>query len=66
MSTINIAPPRIESPCISICALDDDNVCVGCYRTLDEIAIWNQASNDEKKIILIASHERSKKNNPFA
>ncbi len=29
------------SPCVSICTLDDDDVCVGCSRTLDEITHWS-------------------------
>lgn len=29
------------SPCVSICTLDDDDVCVGCGRSLDEITQWS-------------------------
>jgi hypothetical protein len=25
---------------MSICTLDEDNVCMGCLRTLDEIRSW--------------------------
>ena len=25
------------SPCVGLCTLDDDDVCIGCGRTLDEI-----------------------------
>ena len=28
------------SPCINICTLDDDQVCLGCRRTLEEIRDW--------------------------
>nr|WP_232802220.1 DUF1289 domain-containing protein [Alloalcanivorax mobilis] len=28
------------SPCVSICALDGDDVCVGCFRTGGEISYW--------------------------
>ncbi len=28
------------SPCLNICTLDEQGVCRGCYRTLDEIAGW--------------------------
>jgi predicted Fe-S protein YdhL (DUF1289 family) len=31
---------RPMSPCLSICTLDDDNVCMGCLRTLHEIKGW--------------------------
>lgn len=43
----------VESPCIKICYMDEaQNLCVGCYRTLDEIARWGMASDAEKKEIL--------------
>ena len=29
-----------------------DNVCVGCKRTVDEIANWSKLSNEQKKIIV--------------
>ncbi len=28
------------SPCVMICTLDDDDQCLGCGRSLDEIAGW--------------------------
>jgi len=31
---------RPLSPCILICALDDDKNCLGCGRTLAEISGW--------------------------
>ncbi len=44
---------HIESPCISICELDETtDLCVGCYRTRNEIALWGRASNTEKLVIL--------------
>ncbi len=43
---------RIESPCIRNCCLDENNVCVGCFRSLDEIVAWGSSTNKEKKKIL--------------
>jgi predicted Fe-S protein YdhL (DUF1289 family) len=48
----------IPSPCVSICALDENDVCVGCYRTGGEITDWFMASNEEKRAILRAASER--------
>jgi uncharacterized protein len=32
------------SPCINICRMDPDNeFCLGCFRTLDEIANWSRS-----------------------
>jgi len=30
----------VASPCVDICRLDAEGLCVGCRRTLDEIAEW--------------------------
>jgi len=35
-------PERPESPCIGVCALDDDDRCLGCRRTRAEIALWTR------------------------
>jgi len=36
------------SPCVSICTLDDDQVCLGCSRTLDEITHWSSYSKEKQ------------------
>jgi predicted Fe-S protein YdhL (DUF1289 family) len=41
------------SPCNGACRIDQGSrLCVGCARTLDEIAAWRGASEDEKQRIL--------------
>jgi predicted Fe-S protein YdhL (DUF1289 family) len=54
------APPLdpLASPCVRNCCLDDDNVCMGCGRALDEIVAWGTASDEEKAAILARSRER--------
>lgn len=36
------------SPCVNVCKLDRQNVCVGCRRTLDEIARWSAMTSVEQ------------------
>ena len=44
---------EIDSPCIDICTIDrDSGECIGCNRTLDEIANWANFNNLKKKQIL--------------
>ena len=45
-------PQRVNSPCVSICCLDGDDVCMGCYRTADEICDWGALGDDGKREIL--------------
>ena len=38
----------VLSPCVGICALDDQGLCEGCHRSAAEIARWSQMSDDER------------------
>lgn len=49
---------RVASPCISVCALDKDDVCMGCSRTGQEIMNWGKMSNDERREVLKKVAER--------
>ncbi len=43
----------IKSPCNSICKMNKvTGLCEGCFRTLDEIAKWGMAPDEEKIKIL--------------
>ena len=44
----------VPSPCIEICRLDARGLCVGCRRTLGEIAEWPQAGDARRREILNA------------
>ncbi len=49
----------IQSPCIKVCTLDTaSGRCVGCGRTLDEIARWGTMSELERQQIMRALPER--------
>ena len=50
----------VASPCVSLCALDDDDLCVGCFRTLKEITDWSDYSEDKKRAVVIESRQRMK------
>jgi predicted Fe-S protein YdhL (DUF1289 family) len=50
MTTESTTP--VKSPCVRKCTLDDDDVCVGCFRKLEEICAWGGASNEQRQQIL--------------
>ncbi|WP_397449540.1 DUF1289 domain-containing protein [Pseudomonas sp. NA-150] len=50
----------VRSPCVSICALDDDDICLGCQRTVSEITGWNRMDNTERRAVLVLCHERAR------
>ncbi len=44
----------VASPCMSVCQMDDDSgLCIGCLRTLDEIAQWGNANAAFKRAVWI-------------
>lgn len=48
----------VSSPCISVCLLDNNDVCVGCYRTADEITEWMDGDEQTRRRILEKSRQR--------
>lgn len=41
------------SPCIGMCQLDGrTQTCIGCGRTIDEIASWSGLSDEERRAIV--------------
>ncbi|HSC19331.1 MAG TPA: DUF1289 domain-containing protein [Rhizomicrobium sp.] len=43
----------IETPCIKVCTLDSKSgLCIGCGRTLDEIARWGGMDDLERTSIV--------------
>jgi hypothetical protein len=47
-----IDPAAPESPCIGICTLDEHERCIGCLRTIGEIAAWSRLSGEGKRALL--------------
>lgn len=43
----------VDSPCTNVCVLDDD-ICVGCGRTVDEIMGWQSMSATEQERVVEA------------
>ena len=56
---------NIESPCVNFCQLDARGVCLGCFRTLDEIARWQRMADDERSAIIAALPARKQEPNAF-
>lgn len=46
------------SPCVRICCLDDQDICLGCGRTLDEIRRWSEMTETERQATVKRSQQR--------
>ena len=53
----------ISSPCVDICALGDDDVCIGCYRHGREVSQWNLYTNEQKAQVLNFCKQRAQGKN---
>ncbi len=41
---------EVQSPCNSVCRMSDHSgLCIGCFRTSDEIAGWSSAGDGGKR-----------------
>ena len=49
-------PPKpIATPCIQVCVIDGaSGLCLGCYRTLSEVAAWSRFTADERAGLMMA------------
>lgn len=53
---------QIPSPCVGVCQINaSTKYCLGCWRTLKEVAHWSRYSNDEKEILMKELAERQKR-----
>jgi predicted Fe-S protein YdhL (DUF1289 family) len=50
--------PWVASPCVSICALDENDVCIGCFRTGNEISGWGRMANEQKHEVIARCKKR--------
>ena len=48
----------VPSPCVSICALDADDICVGCFRSGSEISHWGKLDSDTQRQVLACCQQR--------
>jgi predicted Fe-S protein YdhL (DUF1289 family) len=52
-------PQQVASPCVNVCQIDPQTgYCIGCMRTIDEIADWLEMTNEEKQQVLDRLEQR--------
>ncbi len=49
---------RVGSPCVSVCLLDGNDVCVGCFRTAAEITDWVMLDDEARRQVIASTRER--------
>ncbi len=57
---MNQCKDNVQSPCIENCTLNDEKICIGCFRTLGEIAQWQQMDDKMRRDVLLKAESRRK------
>ncbi len=48
-----MAEEEVQSPCISVCNMNEaTGLCLGCYRTLEEIEKWWELDKAQKQELM--------------
>ena len=54
-----IVRKKLISPCAGVCILNTETkFCLGCYRTINEIARWQDMSADDQHLVMIELAKR--------
>lgn len=44
---------EIDSPCVKLCVIQPESrICVGCHRSIDEIACWSRMTPEARRAIM--------------
>lgn len=55
----------LASPCINLCQMDaHSGLCLGCFRTIEEITVWSRADEATRAAILAAVARRRQEQPP--
>lgn len=50
---------EVKSPCNSVCKVDPaSGVCIGCFRTLEEISAWSASTEAQRRAIVDRAEAR--------
>lgn len=44
---------EIASPCVKLCVVHpEERICVGCFRSIEEIAGWSRMTQEERAAVM--------------
>ena len=53
------SPVAVASPCVKTCVIDEESgLCLGCYRTLEEIGGWGALSAQARARVMAELADR--------
>lgn len=48
----------INKPCLRKCCLNEEDICLGCFRSFNDMRLWNKASIEAKLEMLKIAETR--------
>jgi len=58
-------PKAIATPCVQVCVVDGESgLCLGCFRTLKEIAGWRAMGEEARAEVMAALPDRRSRIDP--
>ncbi|NWA27258.1 DUF1289 domain-containing protein [Pseudomonas gingeri] len=48
----------VSSPCVSLCRLDEQKICIGCFRHVEDIREWRSADDARRRVICEQAMQR--------
>jgi len=56
---MNAPPKPVATPCVKVCVVDGESgLCLGCYRTLNEIAAWGAFTPEQRDRVMAELPDR--------
>lgn len=51
---------EVQSPCVKVCVVHPtERICVGCLRSIDEIARWSRMSPEDRRAVMADLPDRA-------
>nr|WP_260411732.1 DUF1289 domain-containing protein [Pseudomonas fluorescens] len=50
--------PAVPSPCTGVCRLDEQKICFGCMRHVEDIREWRSADDARRRVICAQAAQR--------
>jgi len=60
---MNQIDDRVQSPCVENCCLNNEKICLGCFRSIMEISQWSQMNDKIRLDVLHKAENRRKLHN---
>lgn len=57
---MNQSKDQVQSPCVENCCLNNEKICLGCFRSIEEIAQWQQMKDTMRLDVLLKAENRRK------